>query len=79
MGKIIIDIERCKGCNLCVDVCPKELLEISKESNRQGHHPARMVSSNECTGCCNCAIICPDVAIEVYSEVRIQNPDNRLN
>ena len=66
-GKIIIDIERCKGCGLCVAVCPKSCIVISKQSNKIGYFPAE-TNNTECTGCAICAIICPDVAIEVYRD-----------
>ncbi|RKY22434.1 MAG: 4Fe-4S ferredoxin [Planctomycetota bacterium] len=63
-GKIIIDTERCKGCGLCVMVCPKSCITISEQSNKNGYFPA--VSDNTgCTGCAMCAIICPDAVIEV--------------
>jgi len=69
-GKIIIDVERCKGCGLCVTVCPKNCIVISKMSNKSGYFPAqpKNPSTAECTGCAACAIICPDVAIEVFRE-----------
>jgi len=66
-GKIIIDIERCKGCGLCVAVCPRNGIVISKRSNKAGYLPAEVVGS-DCTGCAMCAIICPEAAIEVYRE-----------
>jgi len=66
-GKIIIDSERCKGCGLCVEVCPKSCIAISKKSNKSGYFPAQATNS-DCTGCAACAIICPDVAIEVYRD-----------
>ncbi|MCK4292229.1 MAG: ferredoxin family protein [Planctomycetes bacterium] len=66
-GKIIIDTERCKGCGLCVAVCPKKCIVISKHSNKNGYFPAQAAGS-DCTGCAMCAIICPDVAIEVFSD-----------
>jgi len=64
-GKIIIDTERCKGCGLCVTVCPKGCIIISNRSNKSGYFPAQAADS-DCTGCAMCAIICPDVAIEVF-------------
>jgi 2-oxoglutarate ferredoxin oxidoreductase subunit delta len=69
-GKIIINTERCKGCGLCVTVCPKGCIVISKQSNKSGYFPAE-ANNTDCTGCAVCAIICPDVAIEVYREDNI--------
>jgi 2-oxoglutarate ferredoxin oxidoreductase subunit delta len=66
-GKIIIDIERCKGCTLCVTVCPNNVITISEKSNSKGYFPAQSTGPN-CTGCANCAIVCPDCAIEVYRD-----------
>ncbi|HEC02773.1 MAG TPA: 4Fe-4S dicluster domain-containing protein [Phycisphaerales bacterium] len=66
-GKIFIDSERCKGCGLCLAVCPKQIIVISKKSNRQGYFPAE-TDNCECTGCGACALICPDAVIEVYRD-----------
>lgn len=66
-GKIIINTERCKGCGLCVQVCPKGGIIISKQSNKSGYFLAQ-ANNPDCTGCAVCAIICPDAAIEVYRE-----------
>jgi len=63
-GKITIDTERCKGCGLCVKVCPNNCITISETSNESGLFPA--TATNEgCTGCAMCALICPDAAITV--------------
>ncbi|MEW6618126.1 MAG: 4Fe-4S binding protein [bacterium] len=66
MGKIIIDSNRCKGCELCTTVCPHNLIAMSDELNQAGLHPAYFIPSDKCNGCKLCAIICPDIAIEVY-------------
>jgi 2-oxoglutarate ferredoxin oxidoreductase subunit delta len=66
-GKIIIDKERCKGCTLCVTVCPHNVITLAEKANSKGYFPAQATGPN-CTGCANCAIVCPDAAIEVYRE-----------
>ena len=65
MGKVIIDKERCKGCQLCLEICPKHLLETAESTNSFGYRPVVTVKG-ECSGCTLCALICPDLAIEVY-------------
>jgi len=77
-GKIQIDIERCKGCGLCVAVCPKKAIAISKRSNKKGFFPIEVVNG-DCIGCAACAIVCPDVAIVVFRDDNIEaaKPKNR--
>ena len=64
-GTVEIDIETCKGCELCVESCPQESLKMSKKINSFGYHYAVLVEDN-CTGCVNCALVCPDATITVY-------------
>ncbi len=68
-GDVVINIEKCKGCEVCISACPNEVLAISNEVNSKGYHYAIKVNS-ECTGCVNCAIVCPDAVITVYREKR---------
>ena len=67
-GDIIIDIEKCKGCELCVDACPQESLEHSREINSKGYLYIVKIEEN-CTGCTNCALVCPEGAITVYRKI----------
>ncbi|MEJ2587163.1 MAG: 4Fe-4S binding protein, partial [Deltaproteobacteria bacterium] len=39
-GKIIIDRERCKGCHLCIEVCPNGVIEVDESLNAKGYAPA---------------------------------------
>jgi len=66
-GKVVFDIETCKGCELCIEACPQDSIELSPKINAQGYHYAVLVKDN-CTGCTNCALVCPDAVITVYRE-----------
>jgi len=66
-GKIVIDMERCKGCGLCITVCPRNCIVVSRESNKSGYFPAQ-AKNTDCTGCSMCAVVCPEAIIEVYLE-----------
>lgn len=56
-----VRIERswCKGCNICVAVCPEGCLALDKADIAVFIHPER------CTACSLCNLYCPDLAIDV--------------
>jgi 2-oxoglutarate ferredoxin oxidoreductase subunit delta len=64
-GDIVIDTERCKGCQVCVPACPNDVIAMSKNVNSKGYRYAE-TTNDECIGCANCAIVCPDGVITVY-------------
>jgi len=65
-GRIEIDREMCKGCELCINYCPKKLITSSDKFNASGYQAAVFKESDECTGCAICALVCPEAIIEVY-------------
>jgi 2-oxoglutarate ferredoxin oxidoreductase subunit delta len=67
-GEIIIDIDNCKGCELCIDSCPQNTLALAPKINQKGYHYAIKVQDN-CTGCLNCALVCPEGIINVYRKI----------
>lgn len=66
-GAVVVDRERCKGCDLCVVACPTDVLALmANEVNDRGYHYAYMKNPEACIGCAACATVCPDACIEVY-------------
>ena len=64
-GRVEIDIQRCKGCELCTAACKEKALTLSETINIKGYR--YILSNNElCNGCVNCALVCPDAVITVY-------------
>lgn len=51
--------ELCKGCQLCVGVCPKNVIAISEKLNGASYHPAYYTGA-DCTGCALCYYACPE-------------------
>lgn len=64
-GKPIIDIEKCKGCALCVTACPQKIINMANETNAQGVNFAYCIDESRCIACMSCATICPDMVIEI--------------
>ena len=66
MAKVTIKEDTCKGCGLCVTVCPKKILALSTTKfNKKGYSAAECTDETKCIGCAMCAMMCPDVAIKV--------------
>lgn len=66
-GLVKFDEERCKGCELCISVCPVKILKLHETRiNSKGYRPASVADAEKCTGCASCAVMCPDGAICVY-------------
>jgi 2-oxoglutarate ferredoxin oxidoreductase subunit delta len=72
-GTVTVDETLCKGCALCVPVCPKGLLRLAAERfNARGVHPVELVDpTHACAGCQLCATMCPEAAITVYRAAKV--------
>ena len=64
-GRVEIDIQKCKGCELCINSCKEHALSLSDTINIKGYR--YIIANNDaCNGCVNCALVCPDAVITVY-------------
>lgn len=62
---IKIDSEKCKGCMLCVKVCPRKTIRVAEELNKRGQQYVTVEFPENCNGCGLCYMMCPDAAIEI--------------
>lgn len=68
---LAIATDRCKGCELCVHACPKDVLALDTSMvNALGYHPVRLLDASRCTSCVFCARVCPDAVFTVYAPPR---------
>ena len=57
-GAIVVDTERCKGCALCVEACPHQVIALSqKRVNVHGYRYVEVAVPDACVGCTSCAIV----------------------
>ena len=66
VGAVVVDKEACKGCSVCVEACPQDVLALHREVNGKGYHYSYMKDPDACIGCANCGVVCPDTCITVY-------------
>lgn len=62
--KPYVNMDRCKGCGICVDVCPVKIFKISTTPNTKGYYYTT-VTGDGCVGCRLCEYMCPDFAVYV--------------
>lgn len=64
-GQVHLIPERCKGCGICVALCPREVLRISEDTNAKGYHLPEIDpdSDGDCVNCEFCTMVCPEFAI----------------
>ena len=66
MAKVTIKTETCKGCGLCIEACPKKIIELGKSAvNKKGHYFVGITDQSKCIACGFCFTMCPDCAITI--------------
>ena len=68
MFNIDIDKELCKGCELCVELCPKNVLGMTEELNSKGNNFSNAIAQDKCIGCRICALVCPDACVSITKD-----------
>lgn len=66
IGFVEVDVETCKGCDICVHACPHDVLKLSDNVNGKGYRYTFMNNPEACTGCTSCALVCPDAVLTIY-------------
>ncbi len=59
LGRVKINLEKCRGCEFCVNACPASCLEIVDKKARVNEELPY------CMSCGDCVAICPEDAIEI--------------
>jgi len=68
---LVIAVDHCKGCELCVAACPKAVLALDRSQvNLLGYHPVVLTDATACTSCALCARVCPDAVFTVWAAPR---------
>lgn len=63
--RILIDEDFCKGCQLCIRVCPRQVLTMGKKRNRAGYLLPELKEGSKCSACLLCELTCPDLVLTV--------------
>jgi 2-oxoglutarate ferredoxin oxidoreductase subunit delta len=68
---VLVRVDHCKGCALCVTACVKGSLAIDEHVvNVLGYHPVRLAAPETCTSCALCARVCPDCVLTILAAPR---------
>ena len=68
-GAIVVNTDRCKGCQLRIVACPKNVIALAqKKVNVHGYPYVEAVNPDDCIGCASCGIVCSDGCITVYKK-----------
>ncbi|NWF96682.1 MAG: 4Fe-4S binding protein [Candidatus Thorarchaeota archaeon] len=66
--EIVINPIFCKGCHICIYVCPHSVLAKSEQVDNRGFFLPVVVDLEACKVCRLCEMHCPDFAISVASD-----------
>ena len=64
-GTVTIEVDRCKGCELCIPACPPHVLTMS-EATQPHRIPLPRAASPAAPAARACLLVCPDFVFEVF-------------
>lgn len=68
MLEMTINDKACRGCQLCLDVCPTECFSFDTNTGKAG-----VAIIENCIACLSCAFICPSGAINHKNIHEVKN------
>ena len=73
MNKIIINRDWCKGCYICIHICPQNVFGKDSKVNEKGFQDVVVISPEKCIGCKLCELLCPDLCILIEKRKDTEN------
>ena len=58
----------CKGCSICIEACPKNVIKSSGRIDAKGHVLPEEGDMKRCSGCRLCELVCPDFAVALMED-----------
>lgn len=58
MVEMTIREEACRGCQMCRDICPTDVIEFDEATMK-----ASVKNAEDCIACLSCTYLCPSAAI----------------
>jgi len=72
--KIELKKEWCKGCQLCIEICPKDVFDRETKISQRGFREIIIKQPEKCSGCMLCAMLCPDLVITIEKDEKAKKP-----
>ncbi len=63
--EVKVDLSKCNGDSICVDVCPVAVFELQELPEHPGEKKSVVVDNDACIVCRACEVQCPTQAITV--------------
>jgi len=79
VAKIKLNQKWCKGCGLCIEICPKNVYDRESKVSAKGFREIIIKNPDDCNQCQLCELLCPDLAITIEAKIkpRIHTDEHR--